>query len=86
MTRNKFSYKSKVHFFFGGGLLLAFSISVAINFFSGQHFSSAIVSPFREIRPVEYIMFFLFWYWFAHGRQTESRPTLTTLNLGDTKT
>ena len=86
MIKNKLSYKTKVHLFFGGGFLLAFAISVAINFFSGQRLALSIVGAFREIKPMEYIMFFLFWYWLARGRQTESRPTLTTLNLGGSKT
>lgn len=86
MHKKKLSRKWKAHLFFGGGLLLAFVIGIAINFFSGQRLSVAILGAFREIKPVEYIMFFLFWYWLAYGQQTESRPTLTTLNLGGSKT
>ena len=81
MNKKEFFRKSKVHLFFGGGFLVVFVISGAINFFSGQSFSSATVGAFREIRPLEYIMFILFWYWFARGQQSNSRPEFTSLNL-----
>ena len=85
MNKKEFFRKSKVHLLFGGGFLLVFVINVAINFFSGQSFLWATVGALREIRPVEYIMFILFWYWLARGQQSNSRPTFTSLNLGGSK-
>jgi hypothetical protein len=86
VSKNKFSRNWKVHLFFGGGLLLAFAINVSISFFSGQTLLRATLDAFRQIRPVEYIMFILFWYWFARGQQPNSRPKFTGLNLGGSKT
>ena len=83
VNKKEFFRKSKVHLLFGGGFLLVFVINVAINFFSGQSFLRAMVGALREIRPVEYVTFILFWYWFARGQQSNSRPTFTSLNLGD---
>jgi len=83
VTINRLSYKRKVHLFFGVG---AITIDVAINFFSGQTLLSAIVGAFRQIKPFEYVMFFLFWYWFARGQQTNPRPTITSLNIGGSGT
>jgi len=86
MNRKEFFRKWKVHLFFGGGLLLVLAISVVINFLSGQTFLRATLGALREIRPVEYIMFVLFWYGFTRGRHSDARPTFTTLNLDGSKT
>jgi hypothetical protein len=86
VTRIKLAYRTKVHLFFGGGLLLALAVGLATSLFSGLSLWSSIFGAFRQIRPVEYIMFALFWYWFARGQRTNSRPTLTTLNLSGSKT
>ena len=86
MNRKEFLRKWKVHLFFGGGFLLVLAINVVINFLSGQTFWRATLGALREIRPVEYIMFVLFWYGFTRGRRSDSRPTLATLNLDGSKT
>jgi hypothetical protein len=86
MNRREFFRKWKVHFFFGGGLLLILAINVVINFLSGQAFLRATLGASREIRPVEYMMFVLFWYWFARGQKSESPDELTTLKLGGSNT
>ncbi|HKO60693.1 MAG TPA: hypothetical protein VJV03_05995 [Pyrinomonadaceae bacterium] len=78
---NNLSYKSKVHFFFGCGLLLVFGYLAVINLLNGQTFWSAIVGALGNIRPLEYGMYFAFWYWLSRGQQTNSRSELTTLNL-----
>ena len=74
-------YRSKVHLFFGGGLFLVLSISVAMSLSAGQTFLSAALGALGQIRPVEYGMYFAFWYWLARGQQTTFRTTFTTLNL-----
>ena len=86
MTTNRLSRNWKVHLFFGGGFLLAITIGVAVNFFSGQTFLSATIAAFRQIKPFEYILFLLFWYWLARGQQTEAQTTFTSLNLRGSKT
>ncbi|HEY5884718.1 MAG TPA: hypothetical protein VIT88_08535 [Pyrinomonadaceae bacterium] len=86
MIRNKLSYKSKVHLFFGGGLLLALSITVAMSLVSGQDFFSAMIGALSQIRPVEFLMYFAFWYWLARGQEVSARPAFTSLNLRDSKT
>ena len=74
-------YRSKVHLFFGGGLFLVLAISAMMNLSSGQALSSAVLGAFGQIRPVEYGMYFAFWYWLARGQQTTFRTTFTSLNL-----
>jgi hypothetical protein len=44
-----------------------------------------MVAVLSEIRPMDYAMFALFWYALTRGREHESRPTFTTLNLRDSK-
>ena len=85
MNTDRLSYKSKVHSFFGGGLLVVLAISVAISLISGQTFASATLGALGQIRPVEYGMYFAFWYWLARGQQTSFRTTFTILNLRGTK-
>ena len=86
MNRNKLSFRSKVHWFFGCGLSLVFCFTVLINLFNGQTLSSAAVGALTSIRPVEYGLYFAFWYWLARGPHANSRPAFTALNLRDTKT
>ena len=86
MTTNRLFHNGKEHLFFGGGFLLAIAIAVAMNFFSGQTFLSATIDALRQIKPFEYIMFLLFWYWVARGQQTKTETTFTSLNLGGSKT
>ena len=74
-------YRSKVHLFFGGGLFLVLAISAGMNLFSGQSFLSAVLGALGQLRPVEYVMYFAFWYWIARGQQTTFRTTFTSLNL-----
>lgn len=86
MNRKILSNKPKVHLFFGGGLLLVLSITVAMSLVSGQDFSSAMIGALSQIRPVEFLMYFAFWYWLARGQEASSRPAFTSLNLRDSKT
>ena len=74
--------KWKVHLMFGGGFLLVFLINVVINKLIGQTVIQAIVSTLRSIRPLDYLMFALFWYALAHKNDSDSQSQLTTLNLG----
>ena len=86
MNPERLSYKSKVHLFFGGGLFVVLAISVVMNLSSGLTFASAVLEALGQIRPVEYGMYFAFWYWLARGQQTTFRTTFTSLNLRGSKT
>jgi hypothetical protein len=86
MTTNRLSQNWKVHLLFGGGFLLAIAVAVAVNFFSRQTFLVATIDAFRQIKPFEYIMFVLFWYWVARGQEAKAKTTFTSLNPGGAKT
>jgi hypothetical protein len=75
----------KVHLLFGGGFLLAYAIYVVNNLVSGRNLSSSLLTAFLDIKPFEYIMFGLLWYGFASGWKSESRPSVTSLNLSSSK-
>jgi hypothetical protein len=77
--------RSKVHLFFGGGLVLVLAMSVAINLLSGLTLASAVLEALGQIRPVEYGMYFVFWYWLARGQPTTFSTTFTSLNLRGSK-
>ena len=80
------NYRSKVHLFFAGGLMSVLAITVAMNLFSGQTFLSAVLGALGQIRPVEYLMYFTFWYWLTRGQHASFRTTFTSLNLRGSKT
>ena len=74
-------YRSKVHLFFGVGLFPVLLISLVMNLSSGQTFLSAALGAPGQIRPVEYGMYFAFWYWLARSQQTNFYSSFTSLNL-----
>jgi len=83
MTRTELLKKWKIHVAFLGGFLAVVSVSVIANMGGGQAFWDATSNALREIRPMEYAMLLLFWYWSVVYRpRDEWRSTLTTLNLG----
>jgi hypothetical protein len=86
VSTNRFSHKRKVHLFFGVAFLAVITISVVINSFAGHTLLSSVVDAFRQIKPLEYLMFFLVWYWIARDQQTNPRPTITSLNIGGSST
>ena len=65
---------------------MVIAISAVMNLSSGQALSSAVLGAFSQIRPVEYVMYFAFWYWIARGRQTTFNSSFTSLNLRGSKT
>lgn len=75
----------KVHLFFGGGFLLVFTINVVINALHGQTLLRAMISALQGISPLEYLMFALFWYFLARGKESDGRSRFTTLNLNSSK-
>ena len=73
----------RVHVFFGGAILVWLLVGVIIGMSSGQRFIQALWNAIKEVRPFEWTMFFLFWYFFATQKTrnefTDSR--LTQLGL-----
>ena len=85
MTKNELIAKWKIHLLFAGGLLSALAISIVPEVLAGESFLSAMWNAVREIRPMEYAMFLLFWYFCAfHKPEDGWNGSLTTLNLRDT--
>ncbi len=83
VTRTEFVSKWKTHLVFGVGLVAAITFNVAANMVAGQHLSDAAWSAVRELRPLEVLMYLLFWYAIAFYRlKDEWSSSLTSLNLG----
>jgi len=83
VTRIEFASKWKTHLVFGGGLVAAITFSVAANMVAGQHLSDAAWNAVRELRPLEVLMYLLFWYGLAfYQPKDEWSSPLTSLNLG----
>jgi cell division protein FtsW (lipid II flippase) len=82
VDKNK-SRKLKVHLVFGSALTLALLVSVISRMTSGERLLQASWNAFREIRPVELAMIFLFWYAAAFPRSEDegSSNSMTTLGL-----
>ena len=79
------SRKLKVHLVFGGALTLVFVVSVISRVASGERWPQALGNALREIRPFEWVMIFLFWYWAAFQKAQDEWPSspLTTLGLSE---
>ena len=84
MDKDK-SRKLKIHLMFGGGLTLVFLISVISRVASGERLLQASWNSLREIRPIEWGMILLFWYWTAYQKAQNEWPSspVTTLGLSD---
>lgn len=83
MNPREFLAKWKTHLIFVGALFLVLTLNITIAFTAGQTFRAATWKAISEIRPIEYMMFALFWYVCAVHRPKDGwGSTLTTLNLG----
>ncbi len=86
MNRREFLAKWKTHLFFVGALLFVLVLSFMLNFTAGQTLRGATWRAISEIRPMEYIMFALFWYACAvHRAKGDWDSSLTTLNLSQSQ-
>jgi hypothetical protein len=69
----------RVHLFFGGAIFIWLLVGVIIGMSSGQHFIQALWNGIKEVRPFEWLMMFLFWYFLATQKTkdefTDSRFT-----------
>jgi hypothetical protein len=87
MNPREFLAKRKTHLFFVGALLFALTLDITIGFMAGQTFLGATWRAISEIRPMEYIMFALFWYACAvHRPKDDWDSSLISLNLSRANT
>ena len=87
MNRREFLAKWKIHLYFVGAFLFVLAFNVIIGFTAGQTFLGATWRAISEIRPMEYLMFALFWYACAVQRPKDDWYTpLISLNLSRTQT
>jgi len=82
MNPKEFPAKRKAHLIFAGAFLLALGFGVTTELIAGQTFLGATWNAISEIRPMDYLMFALFWYGFAVYHPVDGwYSPLTTLNL-----
>jgi hypothetical protein len=74
----------KVHFIFSFALAIILLIGLAPRMVSGQGFFPSLLGALSDIRPVEWMMFILFWVVFAKNNleQAYFQPP-QTLGLAD---
>lgn len=82
MKPGEFVAKYKVHFFFVSVFLLVLALTITINLMAGQTVLGATWKAISGIRPMDYLMFGIFWYACAVHRPTDEwDSSLISLNL-----
>jgi len=82
MNPREFLAKRKTHLIFVGVFLFVLAFNIIIGFMAGQTFLGATWRAINEIRPMDYLMFALFWYACAvHRPKDDWDSSLITLNL-----
>jgi hypothetical protein len=85
MNPREFLAKRKAHLIFGGAFLLFLAFNIITGFTSGQTILGAAWKGLSTLRPIDYIMFALFWYACAvHRPNRDSYSPLISLNLSRT--
>jgi len=77
----EFLAKRKVHLIFGTGLLFILAFNVISGFKEGQTIWAAIWKGLSAERPMDYLMFVLFWYGAVHPPKDGWHTSLISLNL-----
>lgn len=74
----------KIHFFFSLALLIILLIGLVPRMASGQRLPQSLLGALADVRPVEWIMFFAFWFAIAKNilREGWYKPP-QTLGLSD---
>ena len=86
MNPREFTRKRKIHLFFVAAFLLALLFNITIGLMSGESVSGATWKAISEIKPMEYLMFALFWYACAvHRPEDDRQSSLISLNLSGSK-
>jgi hypothetical protein len=74
--------KWKRHLTFVGIFVFVVALNLTIGLTSGQSFLGAAWRAFAEIRPIEYVMFALFWYaCVVHRPKDDWDTSFISLNL-----
>ncbi len=84
----EFLAKRKAHLIFGTAFLFALALTIVINFTAGQTILGATWVGLSALRPMDYLMFALFWYACAVHRPNGDGwySPLISLNLSRTNT
>jgi hypothetical protein len=82
-----FLAKRKAHLIFGTAFLLVLALNIIVALTAGQTILGAIWKGLSAERPMDYIMFELFWYACAvHPPKDDWYSPLIALNLSRTNT
>jgi hypothetical protein len=82
MNLREFLTKHKVHFFFVSVFLLVLALNITIDLAAGQTVLGATWKAISGVRPMNYLMFALFWYACAvHRPKDDWDSSLIPLNL-----
>jgi hypothetical protein len=82
MNLRSFLAKQKKDVIFVGSFLIVLAFNITIGFLTGQTVLGATWKAISEVRPMEYLMFALFWYACAVYRPGDDWGTsFTVLNL-----
>ena len=77
--------KRKAHLIFASAFLLALALNITIALTAGQTILGAIWKGFSDVRPMDYMLFALFWYACAvHRPKDDSYSPLISLDLSQT--
>jgi hypothetical protein len=76
-----------MNLWFGGAVLLLLTVGVVRGLFSGEAFIVALWSSIKQGRPLEWMMFFLFWYAavFSPNLDFWGNRKVTTIGLSEHK-
>jgi hypothetical protein len=78
----EFLAKRKVHLVFGSAFLFVLALNIIIGFTAGQTALGATWKGLSALRPMDYLMFALFWYACAvHRPKDDWDSPLISLNL-----
>jgi hypothetical protein len=83
----EFLAQRKAHLIFGTAFLLVLALNIMIALTASQTILGAIWKGLGAVRPMDYIMFALFWYACAvHPPKDDWYSSLVSLNLSRTNT
>jgi hypothetical protein len=83
----EFLAKRKPHLIFGTAFLFVLALNIILGFTAGQTILGATWNGISAIKPMDYLMFALFWYACAvHPPKDDWHSPLISLNLSRTNT
>jgi hypothetical protein len=82
----EFVAKRKAHLIFGAAFLFILSVNIVLGFTAGQTIMGATWEAIQVLRPMDYLMFALFWYACAVQRPKDDwYSPIVSLNLSNTE-